>query len=121
MENGLGLTTITGLLSVVTTLTLGEKGSLECMCERENPRSKNSPMPYLASLVLGNLVLGVLAASLALAEGLASLGNVDLRRFASATRSSRQLNIQRPARMTPVPPYSSSCSISAAFIIPDVQ
>jgi hypothetical protein len=60
VEDRLGLTTVTGLLTVVTTLTLGEEGSL-------------------ASLVLGDLVLGVLLAVLALAVGAASLGNVDLK------------------------------------------
>lgn len=59
VEDGLGLTTISGLLAVVTTLSLGEKRGL-------------------ASLVLGDLVLGVLAALLALAEGVTGLGNVDL-------------------------------------------
>lgn len=59
VEDGLGLTTITGLLAVVTTLSLGEKRGL-------------------ASLVLGDLVLGVLAALLALAVGVSGLGNVDL-------------------------------------------
>lgn len=59
VEDGLGLTTITGLLAVVTTLSLGEKRSL-------------------TSLVLGDLVLGVLAALSALAVGVAGLGNVDL-------------------------------------------
>lgn len=59
MEDRLGLTTITALLSVVTTLSLGEQGGL-------------------ASLVLGNLVLGVLAARLAFAEGLTGLRDVDL-------------------------------------------
>lgn len=59
VEDGLGLTTITALLSVVTSLTLGEQGGL-------------------ASLVLGDLVLGVLAALLALAVGVTGLGNVDL-------------------------------------------
>jgi len=58
VEDGLGLTTITALLSVITTLTLGEKGSL-------------------SSLVLGDLVLGVLSALLALAIGPAGFGNVD--------------------------------------------
>ena len=58
VEDGLGLTTITGLLAVITTLSLGEKRGL-------------------ASLVLGDLVLGVLAALLALAVRVASLGNVD--------------------------------------------
>jgi hypothetical protein len=59
VEDGLGLTTVTGLLAVISTLTLGEQGGL-------------------SSLVLGNLVLGVLAALLALAVGVTGLGNVDL-------------------------------------------
>lgn len=58
VENGLGLTTVTGLLTVVTSLTLGEERSL-------------------TRLVLSNLVLGVLAALLTLAVSLSSLGNVD--------------------------------------------
>lgn len=57
VEDGLGLTTVTALLAVVTTLTLGEQGGL-------------------ASLVLGDLVLGVLAALLGLAVRPASFGNV---------------------------------------------
>ena len=60
MEDGLGLTTVTGLFTVVTTLSLGEQGGL-------------------AGLVLGDLVLGVLAALLALAVGVSRLGNVDLK------------------------------------------
>jgi len=60
VEDRLGLTTVTGLLTVVTTLTLGEEGGL-------------------ASLVLGDLVLGVLLAVSALAVSAASLGNVDLK------------------------------------------
>lgn len=59
VEDRLGLTTITGLLAVITTLSLSEQRGL-------------------ASLVLGDLVLGVLAALLALAVGVAGLGNVDL-------------------------------------------
>jgi len=59
VEDRLGLTTVTGLLTVVTTLTLSEEGSL-------------------ASLVLGDLVLGVLLAVLALAVGPARLRDVDL-------------------------------------------
>lgn len=59
VEDGLGLTTITRLLAVVTSLSL---------CEQRG----------LASLVLGDLVLGVLAALLALAVGVSGLGNVDL-------------------------------------------
>lgn len=59
VENRLGLTTITALLAIITTLSLGEQRGL-------------------AGLVLRNLVLGVLAASLALAKGLACLRDVDL-------------------------------------------
>lgn len=61
VEHGFGLTTITGLLTVVTPLSLGEERSL-------------------ASLVLCDLVLGVLPALLALAVGLSGFGNVDLSR-----------------------------------------
>lgn len=57
VEDGLGLTTVTGLLAVVTTLTLRERRSL-------------------AGLVLGDLVELVLAAFAALAEGLPGLGYV---------------------------------------------
>lgn len=59
VEDGLGLTTVTGLLTVVSALSLGEQRGL-------------------TSLVLGDLVLGVLAALLALAVGVSRLGNVDL-------------------------------------------
>lgn len=58
VENGLDLTTITGRLSVVSSLTLGVKGGL-------------------SGLVLGDLVLGVLTALFALAECSSSLGDVD--------------------------------------------
>lgn len=58
VEDGLGLTTETGLLTVVSSLTLGEQGSL-------------------TGLVLGHLVLGVLAALLTLTVGLSELWNVD--------------------------------------------
>jgi hypothetical protein len=59
VEDGLGLTTVTALLAVVTALTL-------------------SVQRGLSSLVLGDLVLGVLVAFLALAVGPAGFGNVDL-------------------------------------------
>jgi hypothetical protein len=58
VEDWLGLTTVTGLLTVVTTLTLGEKRSL-------------------TSLVLGDLVLGVLSALLTLTVGSSGLWNVN--------------------------------------------
>lgn len=61
VENRLGLTTITGLLAVVSALSLGEEGGL-------------------AGLVLGHLVLGVLLALPALAVGVSGLRNVDLRK-----------------------------------------
>lgn len=58
VENRLSLTTETRLLTVITSLTLSEQGSL-------------------TSLVLGNLVLSVLTAGLTLAVGLSSLWNVN--------------------------------------------
>lgn len=65
MEDGLGLTTVTALLPVVTTLTLGGKR-------------------VLALLVLGNLVGGVLLASLVLAVSAAGPAMVsDLEKVAS--------------------------------------
>lgn len=60
VENRLGLTTITGLLAVVTSLTLGVQRGL-------------------AGLVLGNLVRRVLTALEALAVCVSGLGDVDLR------------------------------------------
>lgn len=60
VEDGLGLTTVTGLLALVTTGTLGKLGGL-------------------TSLVLGDLVDGVLLALLTRAIGLAGLGDVYLR------------------------------------------
>jgi hypothetical protein len=59
VENGLGLTTITGLLTVVTSLTLGEERSL-------------------TSLVLSDLVSSVLSTLGALTVGVTGLGNIDL-------------------------------------------
>lgn len=58
VENRLSLTTISLLLTVVSSLTLGVFGGLAC-------------------LVLGHLVLGVAAALLAFAIGAAGLRNVD--------------------------------------------
>jgi hypothetical protein len=60
VEDRLGLTSVTGLLTIVATLSLGEKRSL-------------------SSLILSDLMLSVLLAGLALAVGLAGLGNVDLK------------------------------------------
>ena len=59
VENRFGLTTITGLLTIVTTLTLGKDGSF-------------------TGLVLGNLVGGVTAALLTSTKGFTSLRDVDL-------------------------------------------
>ena len=77
VEHGLGLTTVTGLLSVVTALSLGEQ---RCLRELLVPvvKAGGGICIYLAGLVLGDLVLGVLLAVPALAVGAASLGNVDL-------------------------------------------
>lgn len=58
MEHRLGLSSVSGLFSVITSFSLCVKGGL-------------------SSLVLGNLVGSVLAASLAFAIGSSGLGNVD--------------------------------------------
>jgi len=79
VEHRLGLTTVTGLLTVVTTLTLGEEGSLGSMLVlRVRGCLVVVEASHLASLVLGDLVLGVLLAVLALAVGPARLRDVDL-------------------------------------------
>lgn len=59
VEDGFGLTTITGLFAVITTFTLGEDGGL-------------------TSLVLGDLVRGVTTTLLTGAKGFTSLRDVDL-------------------------------------------
>ena len=79
MEDRLGLTTVTGLLSVVTTLTLSEEGSLfDVMLVCARGVIVLRLLTNLASLVLGDLVLRVLLAVLALAVGPARLRDVDL-------------------------------------------
>lgn len=79
VEDGLGLTTVTTLLPVVTTLTLGGQGGLEIHCiSTSGPRDRIEAVSHLASLVLGDLVLGVLVAVLGLAVSPAGLGDVDL-------------------------------------------
>lgn len=79
MENGLGLTTITRLLSVITTLSLCEKGCLQLsqMGEFVHLIIRG----YLSSLVLRNFMLCVLSALLALAVGASGFWDVDLSRF----------------------------------------
>lgn len=87
VEDRLGLTTITALLSVVTTLTLGSERGLYCRKHYTSAPCSLLPLClvsyisgciYLASLVLGDLVLGVLVAVLGLAERPAGFRNVDL-------------------------------------------
>jgi hypothetical protein len=79
VEDRLGLTAVTGLLSVVTTLTLSEEGSLfDVMLVCARGVIVLRLLTNLASLVLGDLVLRVLLAVLALAVGPARLRDVDL-------------------------------------------
>ena len=61
VENGLSLTTITGLLTIVTTFTLSEDGGF-------------------TSLILGDLVRGVTTTLLTGTEGFTSLRDIDLER-----------------------------------------
>ena len=83
MEDGLGLTTITGLLAVITTLTLREQRSLSCLvfCLISVCARCIADVGVLTS----DLVLGVLLAVLALAVGSAGLGYVDLRYLVSTS------------------------------------
>lgn len=76
VEDGLGLTSVTGLLAIITTLSLGEKRSLSCLvlCRLSVCVSPDG----FEELLTSDLVLGVLLAILALAIGTAGLGNVDL-------------------------------------------
>jgi len=78
VEDGLGLTTVTALLPVVTTLTLGEEGGLKIFVSVVVRFAGSVEGTYLASLVLGDLVLGVLVALLGLAVRPAGFGDVDL-------------------------------------------
>jgi hypothetical protein len=76
VEDGLGLTSVTGLLAIITTLSLSEQRGLSCLvlCQFSVcVRSVEEP-----GRLTGNLVLGVLLAVLALAVGSSGLGNVDL-------------------------------------------
>jgi hypothetical protein len=82
VEDGLGLTSVTGLLAIITTLTLREERSLSCLvlCRLSVCASRGG----YVELLTGDLVLGVLLAVLALAVGSSGLGNVDLNRLVSA-------------------------------------
>lgn len=89
MEHGLGLTTITALLAIITTLSLGEQ---RC----------------LSGLVLCDLVLGVLLAVPALAIGSSGLWYVDLEvvLLAEILRSS----VRRPESQISVR-FPSECDV----------
>ena len=76
VEDGLGLTSVTGLLAVITTLTLREQRSLASLVLCAG--SVGAWYGLGCGLLTGDLVLGVLLAVLALAVGSAGLGNVDL-------------------------------------------
>jgi hypothetical protein len=76
VEDGLGLTSVTGLLAVITTLTLREQRGLSCLVFYTV--SVYGCAKVWRGPLTGNLVLGVLLAVLALAVGSAGLGNVDL-------------------------------------------
>lgn len=83
-EDRLGLTTETLLLSVVTTLTLSVQRGLYFTQKSlvSGPsisrRRESLVISHLSSLVLGDLVLGVLVAVLGLAVRPAGFRNVDL-------------------------------------------
>jgi hypothetical protein len=76
VEHGLGLTTVSGLLAIITTLSLRKQRGLSCLVLCVISVTVRAAMG--AGLLTGDLVLGVLLAVLALAVGSAGLGNVDL-------------------------------------------
>jgi hypothetical protein len=76
VEDRLRLTTITGLLAIITTLSLREQRSLDMS---DALPCLGSNLCYLSCLVLSDLVLCVLSAVLALAVSASGLGDVDLR------------------------------------------
>jgi len=78
VEYWLGLTSVSGLLAVVTRLPCAKREAWGQLLETVE-RWWDAGSVYLAGLVLGDLVLGVLLAVPALAVGAASLWNVDLR------------------------------------------
>jgi hypothetical protein len=78
MEHRLRLTTITGLLAVITTLSLCEQRSLAGLVFWQCLAWRKRCMYAGAGLLTGDLVLGMLLAILALAVGSSSLGNIDL-------------------------------------------
>lgn len=113
-EDRLGLTTVTALLSVVTTLTLGVKGSLIhrkgsisnplrgvrfCCARRLSGRRRECGAAHLASLVLGDSVLSVLLALLGLAVRPAGFRDVDL---------------GSPPSVTELKSHGSNCAYSKA-------
>src|SRR5690242_6499647 len=71
VEDGLGVTSVTGLLAVVTTLILGEQRSLASLVLCAG--SVCAWYVLDCGLLTGDLVLGVLLAVLALAVGKAGL------------------------------------------------
>jgi hypothetical protein len=77
VEDGLGLTSVTALLTIITTLSLGEQRSLSSLVLCWD--SVGVWDSGFVGLLTGDLVLGVLLAVLALAVGSSGLGNVDLR------------------------------------------
>jgi hypothetical protein len=76
VEDGLRLTTITGLFAIITTLSLREQGSLYFVRLYSGLHVHGEA--NLSGFVLGDLVLGVLSAVLALAVGASGLRDVDL-------------------------------------------
>lgn len=77
VEDRLGLTTITALLAVITTLSLGEQRGLSCLVLGDLVLSVCERSVFVSRA--GNRGLLTLLAVLALAVGSAGLGYVDLK------------------------------------------
>jgi len=81
VEDGLGLTTITRLFAIVTSLTLGSQS-------------------WFANFVLGNLVWGMLLAMVTRAESISSFWDVDHCGIAKPKQTATLLNVAITKRST---------------------
>jgi hypothetical protein len=114
VENGLGLTTITGLFAIITTLSLREQRRLRDTL-LGGPSGGANRAAYLSGLVLCDFVLGVLSAVLALAVGASGLGYVDLWGVWSASILYYLKFISIHSHMPPIGLISQIRSIEGVF------
>jgi hypothetical protein len=118
VENGFCLTTITGLLAIITTLSLREQGRLRDIL-LGGFLGGTYRATYLSGLVLCDFMLGVLSAVLALAVGASGLGYVDLWEFSSASALFRsKFHIHQFQHAPDRPCFRRSAASNQSFQMP---